>query len=264
MIKRMLNRPLSQLWFIATTSLLLTGCFFKKDDNQALQGGADTLYERATKSMSNGNFRNAIAYLEQLEARYPFSNVTKQAQIDLIYAYYKNGEPESAIDAADNFMRENPTHPRVDYCLYMKGLTYFDSGANILEKLFRVDMTSRPPRDSQNSFNAFQELLRRFPDSEYGEDARKRMVYLRNRLAAYENHVANYYVRRKAYIAAVNRAKYAVENYPGRTGGKRVPGDHGPVLPEARYARPGRGRGTGAGRKLRHRQGQSSRVARLC
>ncbi len=198
---------------IAATMISLTAGCGKR--NEVIQGGADTLYERATRSMDNGNFRNAIAYFEQLEARYPFSNVTKQAQLDLIYAYYKNGAAESTVDAADNFMRENPTHPRVDYCLYMKGLTYFDKGGNVLEKLFRVDMTERPPRDSQNSFNAFQDLLRRFPDSEYSPDARKRMIFLRNRLAEYENHVAEFYIRRKAYVAAINRAKYAVENYPG-------------------------------------------------
>ena len=210
----MLNNNANRLILLLGLAVLTSGCFFKKKD-EVLQGGADTLYERATKSMESGNFRNSIAYFEQLEGRYPFSNVTRQAQLDLIYAYYKNGEPESAIDAADNFMRENPTHPRVDYCLYMKGLVYFDNEANALEKLFRVDMSERPPRDSQNSFNAFQELLRRFPESEYGPDARERMVFLRNRLAAYENHVARYYVRRRAYVAALNRAKYAVENYPG-------------------------------------------------
>jgi len=193
--------------------ILLTGGCGKRND--VIQGGADTLYERATRSMENGNYRNSIAYFEQLEARYPFSNVTKQAQLDLIFVYYKNGSFEQTVDAADNFVRENPTHPRVDYCLYMKGLSYFDKGGNILEKLFRVDMTERPPRDTQKSFNAFQELLRRFPDSEYSPDARKRMVYSRNRLALYENHVANFYIRRKAYVAAINRAKFAVENYPG-------------------------------------------------
>ena len=208
----MISKTATTAVIVSALILTLGGCGKRND---VIQGGADTLYERATNSMNNGNYRNAIAYFEQLEARYPFSNVTKQAQLDLVYVYYKNGSLEQTVDAADNFVRENPTHPRVDYCLYMKGLSYFDKGGNILEKLFRVDMTERPPRDTQKSFNAFQELLRRFPDSEYAPDARKRMVYSRNRLALYENHVAEFYIRRQAYVAAINRAKFAVENYPG-------------------------------------------------
>lgn len=192
-------------------ALAVTACGRKDNIIQ----GPDALYERAEKSLGNGNFANAIIYLEQLEARYPFSNYSKQAQLDLIYAYYKNAEPESAADAADQFVRENPTHARVDYCLYMKGVIFFDQDANFLEKLFRVDMTERPPRNTMRAFSSFQELLRRYPDSEYVPDARERMIFLRNRLAEYENHVAAYYVRRGAYVAAVNRAKYAVENYPG-------------------------------------------------
>lgn len=197
---------------LAVTLVLSAGCGKRND---VVQGGADTLYDRATKSMGNGNYRNAIAYFEQLEARYPFSNLSKQARIDLIFAYYKNGEPESAIDAADQFMRENPTHPRVDYCLYMKGLAYFDQDPNILESVLRVDLSERPPRDTLKSFAALQELVRRFPRSEYAPDARERMIFLRNRLAEYENYVARYYIRRGAYVAAMNRAKYALENYAG-------------------------------------------------
>ena len=139
-------------------ALAVTGCGRKDNVVQ----GPDALYERAEKSLGNGNYANAIFYLEQLEARYPFSNFSKQAQLDLVYAYYRNVEPESAGDAADQFMRENPTHPRVDYCLYMKGVIFFDQDANFLEKLFRVDMSERPPRNTMRAFSAFQELLRRF------------------------------------------------------------------------------------------------------
>ncbi len=202
----------NRLLLAALLGALLVSACGRKDD---IVQGPDALNERAEKSLGNGNFANAIIYLEQLEARYPFSNFSKQAQLDLIYAYYKNAEPESAADAADQFMRENPTHPRVDYCLYMKGVIFFDQDANFLERLFRVDMSERPPRNTMRAFSSFQELLRRFPDSEYVPDAQQRMIYLRNRLAEYENHVATYYVRRGAFVAAANRAKFAVENFPG-------------------------------------------------
>lgn len=176
--------------------------------------GPELLYERGGTAMDASNFAGAIEYFRALEARYPFSPETRQAQLDLIYLYYRSMQPELAIDAAEEFERENPTHERLDYCLYMRGLVYFDQAPNIIEKLLRVDLTLRPPKDTMRSFSTFQELIRRFPNSEYVPDARQRMVYLRNRLADYENHVADYYMRRGAYVAAINRAKYALEHYP--------------------------------------------------
>jgi outer membrane protein assembly factor BamD len=176
--------------------------------------GPELLYERGANAMDSSNFAGAIEYFRALEARYPFSPETRQAQLDLIYLYYRSLQPELAIDAAEEFERENPTHERLDYCLYMRGLVYFDQAPNIIEKILRVDLTLRPPKDTLRSFSTFQELIRRFPDSEYVPDARQRMVYLRNRLADYENHVADYYIRRGAPVAAINRAKYALEHYP--------------------------------------------------
>ena len=201
---------------IVTVSLLtvLAGCG-RDRDNIVQESGPEALYERGVSSMSSGNFQLALSYFQALEARFPFSNVTRQAQLDMIYAYYRSRQFESAIDAAEEFERENPTHPRVDYCLYMKGLAYFDEAPGLIERLFRVDMTERPPRDTMQAFSIFQELLRRFPSSQYVPDARERMIFLRNRLAAYENHVAEYYMTRGAYVAAVNRAKYSLEHYPG-------------------------------------------------
>lgn len=184
-------------------------------DSLVQDAGPEALYERGSELMEASNYQGAIQYFRQLEARYPFSNVTRQAQLDLIYLYYRSRQPEAAIDAAEEFERENPTHPRVDYTLYMRGLVYFDVAPNVLERLFRVDMSTRPPKDTMQSFQMFQELIRRFPNSAYAEDAQKRMVFLRNRLAEYENHVARYYIRRGAYVAAVNRAEYAIEHYPG-------------------------------------------------
>ena len=191
--------------------VLLAGC---ARDNIVEDQGPELLYQKGYDAMDASNFAGAIQYFNALEARYPFSPETRQAQLDLIYLYYRSQQPELAIDAAEEFERENPTHERIDYCLYMRGLTYFDQAPNIIERLMRVDLSLRPPKDTLRSFSTFQELIRRFPDSEYVPDARQRMVFLRNRLAQYENHVAEYYVRRGAYVAAVNRAKYALEHYP--------------------------------------------------
>jgi outer membrane protein assembly factor BamD len=133
----------------------------------------------------------------------------------VIYAYYRAGESESAIDAADTFIRENPTHPRIDYAWYLKGLTDFERLPNILEKWFRVDLNKRPPTEARRSFTSFQTVVEQYPNSDYAHDARRRMVYLRNRLADYEIRVARYYVGRGAYVAAAQRAKTTIEEFDG-------------------------------------------------
>ena len=176
---------------------------------------ADQLYDRAKQDLDNRDFAFAIKNLELLEARFPFSNATRQAQLDMLYAYYENGDRENVIDQAEQFIRENPTHPRVDYAYYMKGLANFDQDRNFIERWFRVDLSKRPPENSRTSFQAFQQLIQRFPESQYAADARQRMIFLRNRLANYEVYVARYYFNRGAYIAALNRCKYAIENYDG-------------------------------------------------
>ena len=200
---------------ILTTAALLLGLAGCGNKTKEQIGSAERLYEMAKRAADNNNYRDAITYYEQLEARFPFSNPARQGQLDLMYAYYKNREPESAIDQADQFIRENPAHPRVDYAYYVKGLVQFERNPNFLERWFNADLSERPPIDARKSFQAFQTLLQRFPNSEYAEDARQRMIFLRNRLANYEVHVAQYYLKRGAYVGAINRAKYAIQTYDG-------------------------------------------------
>lgn len=204
----------TRILVLTTTALLLalSGC---GGNRLRPVGDAEKLYELAKKASDNGNYKDSITYYEQLEARFPFSNPARQGQLDLMYAYYKNREPESAIDQADQFIRENPAHPRIDYAYYIKGLVQFERNPNFIERWFNADLTERPPIDARKSFQAFQTILERFPTSEYAEDSQKRMIFLRNRLASYEVYVADYYLKRGAYVGAINRAKYAVENYDG-------------------------------------------------
>lgn len=192
---------------------LLSACGNRRD--ALLQVGAQQLYDEGSEYLQSGNMATAIVSFRNLIVRYPFAPVARQAQLDLIYAFYRGGQTEAAIDIAETFIRENPRAPEVAYCLYMMGVIYFDQEPNILERLFRVDITERPPKETFLAFEAFQDLLRQFPESRYADDSRQRMVYLRNRLATYENHVARYYLQRGAYVAAINRAKYALERYPG-------------------------------------------------
>ena len=209
---------LTRALILLTLTAALAGCGGNKAATERGPGsGAAQLYEEAARQLNLGGYQQAIGYLERLELFFPFSEYTRQGQLDLIYAYYKTGATESAIDAANEFIRENPTHVNVDYAYYLRGLIYFERVPNPLERLFRVDLTSRPPANAERSLAYFDELTRRFPDSDYAEDARQRIVYLRDRLAAYELHVARYYVTRDAWLAAINRARNVVENFQDTT-----------------------------------------------
>lgn len=206
----------STLLALSLFALLLSACGGKDatldGEGRSRQNDA-ALYEMANKQIEVGGYERAVALLEQLEIYFPFSEYTRRGQLDLIYAYYKVGNIESAIDAANEFIRENPTYPDVDYAYYLRGLIYFDRDANALEKLFGVDLARRPPADAERSLSFFSELVRRFPESDYAPDARQRIVHLRDRLARFEIHVARYYADRRAWVAAARRARNVVEEY---------------------------------------------------
>ena len=178
-------------------------------------------YEKAKDSIAGGNYRRGIQIFEALQARYPFSDLSRQIQLELMYAYYKAGQKEQAVQTADNFMRENPIHERVDYALYIKGLAYFEGEAGFIERRFKKDITERPPKDVDLAYSSLRRLVERYPSSVYAPDARQRLLFLKNRMSAYENHVADYYLRRGAYVAALNRAKGALEEYNGAEGNAR-------------------------------------------
>ncbi|MEL0035463.1 MAG: outer membrane protein assembly factor BamD [Gammaproteobacteria bacterium] len=175
---------------------------------------ARELYQAAQTSLMAGNFTGAVRRLEALDLRYPFGAYSQQSQLDLIYAYHKLGDTENALTTIDRFIRQNPRHPNVDYAYYMKGLVKFNDETSFLENLFAADLSQRDASSAREAFEHFSELMRRFPESKYAADARQRMIYLRNRLAEYEIHVARFYMSREAYLAAANRAKYVVEHFP--------------------------------------------------
>jgi outer membrane protein assembly factor BamD len=201
------------LLIAAGIAMLAAGCRGHRGEDT--KSGPEVIYARAQKAMKSSSYGEAIKQLEALQSRFPFSEPARQSQLDLIYAYYKNHDTDPAIDSADTFIRENPTNSRVDYAYYMKGLVYFERQSNWMERKFNVDLSQRPPVNARKSFEAFQQLIEKYPHSQYIGDSRQRMIYLRNRLADFELHVANYYMRRGAYVGAINRAKYCVENYDG-------------------------------------------------
>ncbi len=196
-------------------ALLLGGCgLLPEQVDETADWNAQRLYSEAKTAMEEGSYDQAIKFFEKLEARYPYGRFAQQAQIEVAYAHYKSGEPALAIAACDRFIRLHPSHPNVDYVYYLKGLATFNEDLGLLAGLSNQDLSERDPKGAQESFDTFRELVTRFPESRYAEDARQRMQYLVNALAAHEVHVARYYYRRGAYVAAINRAKAALTTYP--------------------------------------------------
>ena len=192
--------------------LLVAGCATTLEDPLD-KLPADQLYDQAKEALEAGDYQTAIDAFEKLEARFPFGKYAQQAQLEIAYAYYKFEEPDSAIATIDRFMRNNPGHPHLDYALYLRGLVNYNRGSDILDRFVDRKPSERDTRALRESFNDFTRLIKQYPDSKYAEDARKRVVFLHNSLAEYEINVANYYMKRGAWVAAVNRARYVIENY---------------------------------------------------
>jgi len=209
-----MKRSVALILAIATfvTLATLAGCGGKEDETAGWS--ANKLYGEAKSALDDGGYETAIKYYEKLESRYPYGRYAQQAQIEVAYAYFKSNEPESAITACDRFIKLHPNHPNVDYAYYLKGLVNFNEDQGIFGWISDQDLSERDPKAARDSFDAFKELATRFPDSKYAPDSRLRMKYLINTLAAHEVHVARYYMKRGAYIAAANRAQYAIEHYP--------------------------------------------------
>ncbi|WP_051560026.1 outer membrane protein assembly factor BamD [Marinobacterium jannaschii] len=203
---------LTKIIAVAALSTLLAACS-SNDRKELTDIPEPELYEQALSALEAENYVLATEKLELLEARYPFGRYSEQAQLELIYAYHKNNESSSARGAADRFIRLHPNHENIDYAYYMMGLTAFEQDRSFFVRFLPLDEHTRDPGAALDAFEAFNTLLRRYPDSQYAPDARQRMVALKNRLAKHEVHVARFYIQRGAYVAAANRGRYVVENY---------------------------------------------------
>lgn len=191
----------------------LSGCSLFGENAEPEFSEAE-LWQGANTALEAENYEQAAQKLEALESRYPFGRYSEQAQLELIFVYHKQSKAAEAVAAADRFIRLHPQHENVDYAYYLRGLTQFLEDQSFLSRYLPTDMSMRDPGSARASFNDFSTLLQRYPSSQYAPDSRKRMVYLRNQLAAYEIHVARYYLRRGAFVAAANRGRYVIENYP--------------------------------------------------
>ena len=175
---------------------------------------AEQLYKEARDALSQGNYNKAIKLYESLEARFPYGRYAQQAILEGAYANYRANETATAVAACDRFIRTYPNHPSVDYAFYLKGLVHFREDQGLIGYVYELDLSEREPKSMRESFSAFKELVAKFPESRYAQDASDRMKYLANSLALYEVKVARYYYNRGAYVAAINRAQGSLVNFP--------------------------------------------------
>lgn len=201
---------------VLVLTLLLAGCAGKPIDITE-SWDVHKLYTEARAALDDGRYLLANEYYEKLQLRYPYGIYAQQSLLDLTYSYYLSGSKIEALETIKRFIKLYPVHEEVAYAYYMKGLINFDLNSNFFTRLFDQDITEREVATVRSSFDDFALLVKLFPESKYTDDALARMTYLRNLLARHEVHVARYYVTRKAYVAAVNRCKTVVEEYPFST-----------------------------------------------
>jgi len=191
--------------------IFLSGC---NSDGPVVEQPEKTYYDLAQRRMKANNFFSAIESLQAIEARYPFGRYAEQAQSELIYAYFMNSEDEAAHEAAEKFIRLNPRHPNIDYAYFMKGIASYTRDKGAFARVFKSDLSNRDISGAKQAFGELSEFLTRFPQSQYAPYASQRLIYLRSLIAKNELVAADYYMKRKAYVAALRRAKYVIENIP--------------------------------------------------
>jgi outer membrane protein assembly factor BamD len=195
-------------------ALSLSACSSLSDKvDETKSWSASKLYSEAREELSSGNYDKSVELFEKLESRYPFGTYAQQAQMEVAYIHYRQGDQPQALAAVERFIKLHPNHPNIDYIYYLRGLINFNDKVSILDAIAHQDQTERDPKAAREAFDAFKQLADRFPDSIYTKDAIARMKYLVNAMAQYDVNVANYYYRRGAYLAAANRAQLAIKNY---------------------------------------------------
>ncbi|MGH8559050.1 MAG: outer membrane protein assembly factor BamD [Methylococcales bacterium] len=204
------------LWLLqaSVTVLALSACSsLTEQKDEKADWTAEQFYTEAKQALRDERFKKAIELYETLETRFPFGIYATQGQLEIGYAYYKSDEPDSAVGAADRFIKLHPRHPNVDYAHYLKGLVNYNRSIGFLERFIPTDSSQRDPGSARDAFNDFQILVDKFPKSRYAADSRQRMIALRNNLAIHEIHVGRYYMKKQAYVAAIKRMIYVIENY---------------------------------------------------
>ena len=210
-IMKHINHSRKYTILVVLISSILVGC---NSDGPEIEQPEKIYYDQAQKRMNAKNYYGAIESLEAIENRYPFGKYAEQAQVELIYAHFMNSETEASHTAAEKFIRLHPRHPNIDYAYFMKGLSSYTRDREFLNRVSDTDLSNRDISGAKESFAELTEFLTRFPDSQYAPYAKQRNVYLRNMIAKNELAAADYYLTIDAYVAALRRANYVVENIP--------------------------------------------------
>ena len=188
------------------------GNIIYEDGSEVLS--AEELYYKANAALKRKEYQNAIDEYRKIEANHPFSEFAEQSHIELAFAEYKLGRWDSAVAIIDRFISMNNTSKLLPYAYYLRGLSNFNRGKGFFNFILPHVQVDKDPVNIRNAYEDFNYVYKYYNDSEYSKDSLKRMIYLRNTLASYELHVANFYFKRKAYIAVINRCNYLIENYP--------------------------------------------------
>lgn len=199
----------------ACACVILVACSSVEDEQRELVAnqGAQALYKEAREKLELGNFSAAATILSAIDSRFPFGPLSHQVQLDLIYSYYKSGNPEQTLATIDRFIRLNPNHADADYAQYMRGVVNMEQDSNIFQELLGVDRSDRDPAKSREAFEDFRRLIEKHPESRFIPEAKQRMLHIKSRLAKYEIAVARFYMRREAWVAAANRGRYVLEHF---------------------------------------------------
>jgi len=215
----MFNNKLFQLTLILAISFFNSSC---SKDEVEIERPEKVYYDQAQRRIKVNNYYGAIESLQKIETQYPFGKYAEQAQVELIYCQYMNGDDIAAHAASERFIRLQPRHPNIDYAYFMKGMSSYTRDSGTLARVINTDLSTRDISGAKLAFSEFTEFLTRFPDSQYAPYAKKRLVYIRNLVAKNELAAADYYIKRKAYVAAIRRANYVIENIPNSSQNNRA------------------------------------------
>ena len=215
----MFKNKLFQLTLILAISFFNSSC---SKDEVEIERPEKVYYDQAQRRIKVNNYYGAIESLQKIETQYPFGKYAEQAQVELIYCQYMNGDDIAAHAASERFIRLHPRHPNIDYAYFMKGMSSYTRDSGTLARVINTDLSTRDISGAKLAFSEFTEFLTRFPDSQYAPFAKKRLVYIRNLVAKNELAAADYYIKRKAYVAAIRRANYVIENIPNSSQNHRA------------------------------------------
>jgi outer membrane protein assembly factor BamD len=207
-------RPATASLSLVAAALIVAGCHGlpQKTDETAVWSN-QKLYSEAQDALSGSDWGKCAKYFESLQGRDPFGRFAQQAQINVAYCNWKDGETAAADQAVDRFIKLHPDHPDIAYANYLKGMIHFNDDLGLFGRFSGQDMSERDPKSLRESYDAFKIVVDKYPDSKYAPDAAARMRYIVNALASYEVHAADYYYRRGAYVASINRAQLAIKEY---------------------------------------------------